>query len=150
MAWFEGEYKVTTDIAVPAERALEWFSNPDIARPALGQLASLDKVGDSTWRYVLTERNEKGIRFQPDYTVTYKVNGDLITWTTKDGCNLITTGSAKVTGSGDSCTVEYHEKIKTEIPVPRLLAGFVRGLVSKEVSSGIAAYVKASKRALES
>lgn len=62
---------------------------------------------------------------------------------------MLTTGEARVTAAGDGARVEYFESIRTEIPVPKLLASFARGLVSKEVSKGISSYVRASKRKLE-
>lgn len=149
MAWFEGEHRTTETIQAPADKVLAWFGNPEIFKAAIGDLQTLDKVDDNTWRFVLTERSEKGIRFQPDYTVTYTTDGDTVRWKTREGCNMLTTGEARVTAAGDGARVEYFESIRTEIPVPKLLASFARGLVSKEVSKGISSYVRASKRKLE-
>jgi len=150
MAEFTGEKDMRVRIRRPLADVFAKFTDPDVRAKCMPDLDRFEKVDEGTYRWIMKEENEKGIRFRPDYTVKYESNGkDEFSWSTVRG-NPTSRGRGKCRSISESETeVEYHEKITTDIPVPRLIAPVIKGIVSKKITSGVEYYVERVKAAIE-
>lgn len=150
MAEFAGERERTYRIRRPLADVFAAFTDPDVRASCIPDLDRFEKVDDDTIRWIMKEENQKGIRFTPDYTVRYEDNGkDSFSWKTVEG-NPRARGNGSCRAVGDTETeIRYHETITVDIPVPRLLAAVIKGIVSKQIVSGVDRYLDDMKAKLE-
>lgn len=150
MAEFTGERHKTIRIRKPMDVVFAKLTDVEMRAKCMPDLARSEKVDDHTMRWVMKEENQKGIRFTPDYTVRYEDNGkDSFSWSTVSG-NPRARGNGKVRSLGESETeVDYHETITVDIPVPRLLAAVIKGIVSNQIASGVDRFLDDIKRRIE-
>lgn len=141
MAWIEGIEEQTFSVHSPVERVSQFFSDPARFKECFVALESAEMLDPLIWRWVLQEKSEKGITFQPDYTVIYKLGEQLLEWQTLKG-NLRTEGVAHWSGLGEDQTeIFYRETIAVDLPIPRLLARVFGAIVSREIRQDVSGYL---------
>lgn len=149
MAWIEGTHEETFTVDAPYADVVDYFCDPAKFKAAFSQMESGEEVSDGVWHWVLEEKNEGGIKFKPDYTVTYERDGDALQWSTQEGCNMTSTGRTELTDLGGGQTeVAYRETIATDLPIPRLAAKLFRPIVSREIARGVGDFLERSRAIL--
>lgn len=150
MAWIEGTHEETFVVDAAYADVVAFFCDPARFREAFTDLETSEEVAPGVWRWVLAEKSEKGIRFQPDYTVEYQREGDAMRWSTRAGCNMTSTGSTTIRDLGGGQTeVAYRETIATDLPIPKLAATVFRPIVSREIAKGVGSFLAHARRLLE-
>lgn len=149
MPRFSGEYRETFVVRAPLEKARDHFADLDTIAANYGGLVKHEKKGDDTLYFLLKPKAEKGISFQGEYTARYVVDGDVLRWSTVDGKNMWSEGTARFVREGDDRTrVEYHQRIETEMSINRLLAKIASPIVSREITNGVKQYLQRMRNAL--
>lgn len=150
MAWIEGTEEQTFVVKKDYDTVAGFFSDPAEFKRCLSELETGEEIEPMVWRWVLREKSEKGINFQPDYTVVYTAGDGMLEWQTREG-NMRTEGVARYTKiTGERTEVYYRETIATDLPIPRLLAKVFSPIVAREIRKGVGAYLDASRAWLES
>ena len=150
MAWFTGSVSKTLTIAAPRDKVHAFFSDPEQIRLCMDQLVRHEKLTPTRYRWVLQEKVDKGIRFQPDYVVEYQPGPEEVRWAPHGQHNMKSSGSVRTRALSETQTeVSYTETIEADIPVPRLLAKVIGGIVGTEISRGIEGYLRGVKKHLE-
>ncbi len=151
MARFTGSYQETFVLDVPIETARAHFSSLDAIVANYGPILTVDRIGDDTLKFVLQEKNDKGVRYQGRYTCKYTLESDTrFTWRTLSDDNMWSTGSIDFRDLGGRTELRYQQTMDTEIKVPRLFAAVAKGIVSREIAEGIRAYLGRMKGACPS
>lgn len=149
MAWIEGTEEQTFVVKKDLATVEAFFSDPAEFKRCLSDLNSAEEVEPMVWRWVLNEKSEKGITFQPDYTVVYKAGDGMLEWETREG-NMRSEGVARYTRITTNRTeVHYRETVATDLPIPRLLAKVFGPIVAREIRKSVGAYLDASRDWLE-
>ncbi|TVR02093.1 MAG: hypothetical protein EA398_08665 [Deltaproteobacteria bacterium] len=149
MAWIEGTHEETRTIAAPEEKVLAWFADPAVFREAMAQVETAEEIRAGVYRWILQEKNEKGIRFRPDYTVAYQRDGNTVTWHPEGG-NMKSSGRCAVRRIDDARSeIQYRETIAVDLPIPRLMAKVFSPIVAREIRGGVVEYLDLSQAALE-
>ena len=140
MSWFEGTHTEVRSLRVAPDVARAHFCDPHAIVAATKNVERSEVTG-TTVRFVIAEENHGIVKFKADYTCTYTLSGDTVTWSTAPGCNCRQSGSARIVAEADGCTLTYTETIAVDLPVPKLMAPAVRPLVGPMIASEIAAYL---------
>ncbi len=148
MAWIPGTHEETFEVDAEYEAVRDFFCDPAEFHAAFTELERAEEIEDGVWRWVLNERTEKGLKFQPDYTVSYTRRDNVLTWETVDG-NLRTQGRCEVRDTSPRPTVDYSETIETELPIPKITVRVFQPIVAREVKKGIVDYLQVSRKILE-
>lgn len=149
MAWIEGTEEQTFVVNQPCEVVADYFGDPGEFKRSLSDLESAEQIEPMVWRWVLREKSEKGITYQPEYTVSYTRGDATVEWETLEG-NMRSEGVARYTALDDERTeVFYRETIATDLPIPRLLAKVFRPIVAREIRKGVGGFLDASRQWLE-
>lgn len=149
MAWIEGSMTRTFTVRAPYDAVVEYFCSPEQFQRAFSQLERAEQIDADTWRWVLKEKNEKGIRYQADYQVRYVREEAGCSWKETAG-NMRTTGKVICRDLGSGRTeIEYAETLAPDLPIPRLAAKVFGGIVGREVSAGIGDFLERSTTILE-
>ena len=142
MARFSGSYDETFTVSAPRDVVRNHFSSLDAIIANYGPIERVDKIGDDTLKFLIQEKQSRGVRYQGRYTCKYTVESDSrMSWRTLSEDNMWSTGSAEFREVAGGTEVRYSQRMETEIGVPRLLAKFAKGIVGREISAGIAAYL---------
>jgi carbon monoxide dehydrogenase subunit G len=150
MPKFTGTEDKVLTINAPLDVVVGVMAKPDVFVACLGDLDKHEKIDDTTFRWILIEKNEKGVRFSGDYTVKYDFNGaDLLKWTTVSNGNMSSEGEAHFTAQGNSTKVAYRETIVCDMEVNRLLAKVIKPIVSREIAKGVSGYLDRCKALCE-
>lgn len=151
MAWIDGTHEETFVVDAPYDEVVAFFCDPARFQEAFGQMETCEELEELVWHWVLAEKNEKGVKFQGDYTVEYTREGDSLSWSTRDGGTMTSEGQTKITDLGAGQTeVEYRETIATDLPIPKLMAKVFKPIVSREIASGVGEFLERSREILES
>lgn len=149
MAWIEGKLETTITIDAPYEEVLAFFQDPGKFREAFGQMEASEEVEDGVWKWTLKEKAEKGIKFQGIYKVKYEKTDNGTTWETLEG-NTNSSGSTSLKDLGGGKTeLDYKETLKTDLPIPRLMAKVFQPIVGREVTKGITEFLNNATEILE-
>jgi hypothetical protein len=92
-------------------------------------------------RFVLAAQGAAGIRFQPDYRVSWRRTTDGIAWDAAEPSNLVNRGTAKITATATGCTVVWSQAIELRIDIPRLAMPLVRPVLDAALAPALRTYV---------
>lgn len=149
MAWIDGTHEETRTIKAPLDAVLAWFGDPAVFREAMAQVKEAEEIRPGVFRWILVEKNEKGIRFRPDYTVEYSTSGHEVTWKPVGG-NMKSAGRCVVRALGDDrAEIQYRETISVDLPIPKLMARVFSPIVAREIRAGVVEYLDLSQKAIE-
>ena len=149
MAWIEGTHEETFVVDAPYDEVVDFFCDPARFKEAFGQMEVTEEVEEDVWKWVLVEKNEKGIKFQGRYVVEYQRDDNVVEWTTREG-NMRSEGRTEVTDlGGDQAEVHYVETIATDLPIPKLAAKIFRPIVAREIRGGVGEFLENCRQILE-
>jgi len=134
--------EMTLHVTAPLNDVYKFFIDPELINEETVDVHRFERFDDSTARWVLVEKVEKGIRYQADYTVEYQGNGsDEITWRTIGG-NLEASGTVRLQKVTESETeIRYRESVAPDLPITHLMAILFKPIVAREVRQGIGKFL---------
>lgn len=147
MAWIEGIEEQRFVVRAGLDETVDYFASLKRFSHAFSQLESQEELGDSTWRWTLVEKSEKGIIFQRCYDVRYARIGDSVRWHTVRG-NMCSTGTVMCLDVSEGTHVHYTETLACDLPIPRLAAKIFRPIVAREIRSGVGDFLERSRQIL--
>lgn len=142
MTWVEGQHQRTFEVGVELEEVAEFLSDPSRLKECMVDLADAQEVDDQTWRWIREEVGAKNITFQPDYTVRYTRQGDVVVWESVGDGTMRSEGRAELEAIDEQTTrVDYREKLASDLPIPKLARKVFEPIVGREVKKGVNEFV---------
>ncbi len=149
MPKFKGSSERSFTIRADIERVVQTMTDPQSFSGLVGDLETIERLGDDLWRWRLREISEKGVHFKADYTIQYARSGERFSWRTVGTGNMTSEGSATFTRQGSATRVDYTETIECDMDVNRLLAKVIKPIVDRQIARGVNGYLDRVKEHLE-
>lgn len=128
----------TLRVRAPVSEVRDFFLDPDKLREVSADVETFERIDPRRARWILTEKVEKGVRFQADYTVEYdSKSDDRVAWRTTEG-NMGVEGEAilrRVEPQGTE--IRYRETVSPDLPITRLTALLFKPIVANELRKDI-------------
>lgn len=141
-----GQHNETFQTPRPREQVVAHLLNPAAIAAAVEGLERHEVLAQSaeglTMRFVLAAQGAAGIRFQPDYRVSWRLTADGLTWDAVEPSNLVNRGAAKITPTASGCTVAWSQAIELRIEIPRLAMPLVRPVLDAALAPALRTYVR--------
>ena len=124
----------------------EFFSTPQLFREAMEGVLRCEEIAGDRVRWLLQEQVDQGVRFQPDYTVQYALDGARrIAWDFVEG-NMRNEGEIRIDAREQGGSeVHYRETVEPDLPITPLLMMLVKPLVTRELRLGLKHFVEHSQ-----
>ncbi len=128
----------TLRVRAPVSEVRDFFLDPDRLREVSVDVESFERLDDRRARWVLTEKVEKGVRFQADYTVQYDGEHEgQVAWRTTGG-NMGVEGVATLESvEPDGTQIHYRETVSPDLPITKLTALLFKPIVAGELRKDI-------------
>lgn len=141
MAQFDSEIDEVFPVSAPLDVVTRHFQDRQAIVKGTTQAEKATIGDDDSIHFVLAAQQHGPYSFTPDYVVHYVDGEHSLSWTTREG-NMVNEGTATFSARADGGTdVRYRCRIAFELPIPRLVAGPLRGVVAKIAQPSIRAYV---------
>src|SRR6185295_8515483 len=153
MAKFPTEVDESVTIAAPRERVYAYLWDVVGRSHCVPDLATCERVGEDTYRFVSRERSAGPVSMVARYTARYEGNGvDTIRFESLpvEGENTDVQGLIALEEAADAATrVRFTQTIAPDTPVPRLLQGLIRSFVQREAASAVRGFLDNVRREVE-
>ena len=153
MAKFPTDVDESVTIAAPRERVYAYFWDVVGSSRCVPDLATCERVGPDTYRFVSRERSAGPVSMVARYTARYEGNGvDRISFESVpiEGDNTYVRGTLVLERAERTATrVRLTQMIAPDTPVPRLVQGLVRSLVQREAASAVRGFLENVRREFE-
>jgi uncharacterized membrane protein len=149
MAKIEATEERVFNVTTSPEKAYAFFSQPEQLRQAMDGVERCEVLAVGMVRWVLAEKRDQGIRFQPDYVVVIRGDGARhITWRTVEG-NMGDVGEVWVDPLPDGGSrIRYVETVEPDMPVTPLLARLIKPLVARELRNDLSRFLQRAQQIL--
>ena len=139
MAKFPTDVDESVTIAAPRQRVYAYLWDVVGTSHCVPDLATCERVGPDTYRFVSRERSAGPVSMVARYTARYEGNGvDTIRFESLplEGENTDVRGVIALEEAAEASTrVRFTQTIAPDTPVPRLLQGLIRSFVQREASA---------------
>src|SRR5215467_3593548 len=153
MAKFPTDVDESVTIAAPRERVYAYFWDVVGSSRCVPDLATCERVGPDTYRFVSRERSAGPVSMVARYTARYEGNGvDRIRFESvaAETDNTDVRGTIALEAAPEGATrVHFTQTIAPDTPVPRLLQGLIRSFVEREVASSVRGFLGNVQREIE-
>jgi len=153
MAKFPTDVDESVTIAAPRERVYAYLWDVVGSSRCVPDLATCERVGPDTYRFVSRERSAGPVSMVARYTAHYEGNGvDRIRFESVpvEGDNTDVRGTIVLEPTAETGTrVRFTQTIAPDTPVPRLLQGLIRSFVEREAASAIRGFLGNVQREME-
>ena len=153
MAKFPTDVDESVTIAAARERVYAYLWDVVTASRCVPDLATCERVGPDTYRFVSRERSAGPVSMVAQYTARYEGNGlDAIRFESipGEGDNTDVRGTIALENAAeDGIRVHFTQMIAPDTPVPRLLQGLIRSFVQREAASAIRGFLDNVRREVE-
>jgi hypothetical protein len=153
MAKFPTDVEESVMIAAPRERVYAYLWDVVGSSRCVPDLATCERVGPDTFRFVSRERSAGPVSMVARYTARYEGNGvDRISFESvpHEDDNTDVRGTFVLEGTKESATqVRLTQMIAPDTPVPRLVQGLIRSFVQREAASAVRTFLENVQRTLE-
>ena len=153
MAKFPTDVDESVTIAAPRERVYSYLWDVVGASHCVPDLATCERVGPDTYRFVSRERSAGPVSMVARYTARYEGNGvDTIRFESLplEGENTDVRGTIVLEQAAESATqVRFTQTIAPDTPVPRLVQGLIRSFVEREAASAVRGFLDNVRREVE-
>ena len=138
-------------VAADLERAYAFFSQPKLFQAAMEGVLSCHELGNGQVHWLLVEQIDQGVRFQPNYVVSFTCDGmQNVQWTFVGG-NMRNEGEVRISPRvGGGSDIQYRETVEPDLPITPLLAKLVKPLVTRELRGGLLRFIERSQECLGS
>jgi carbon monoxide dehydrogenase subunit G len=153
MAKFPTDVDESVTIAAPRQRVYAYLWDVLGASHCVPDLATCERVGPDTYRFVSRERSAGPVSMVARYTARYEGNGvDTIRFESlpNESDNTDVRGViALEEGVQASTRVRFTQTIAPDTLVPRLLQGLIRSFVQREAASAVRGFLDNVRREVE-
>jgi hypothetical protein len=152
MAKFPTNVDESVSIAAPRERVYAYFWDVVGSSHCVPDLATCERVGPDTYRFVSRERSAGPVSMVAQYTAHYEGNGvDTIRFENSpvEGDNTDVRGTIDLQEDANATRVRLTQMIAPDTPVPRLVQGLIRTFVEREAASAVRGFLDNVRRELE-
>jgi uncharacterized membrane protein len=152
MAKFPTDVDESVTIAAPRDRVYAYFWDVVAASHCVPDLATCERVGPDTYRFISKERSAGPVSMVARYTARYEGNGvDTIRFesTPLEGDNTDVRGVIAIEEAQAATRVRFTQMIAPDTPVPRLLQGLIRSFVQNEAASAVRGFLENVRRKVE-
>ena len=153
MSKFPTEVDESVTIAAARERVYAYLWDVVAASRCVPDLATCERVGPDTYRFVSRERSAGPVSMVARYTARYEGNNvDTIRFESLpvETDNTDVRGVIALEKAGAAATqVVFTQTIAPDTPVPRLLQGLVRSFVQREAASAVRGFLDNVRREME-
>lgn len=153
MAKFPTDVDESVTIAAPRERVYAYLWDVAGSSRCVPDLATCERVGPDTYRFVSRERSAGPVSMVARYTARYEGNGvDTIRFESLslEGDNTDVRGMIALESASDAATrVRLTQMIAPDTPVPRLVQGLIRSFVQREAASAVRGFLDNVRREVE-
>ena len=136
-------------VPISPQKAYEFFSQPEQLSQAMEGVQQCEVLEGGMVHWVLEEKREQGIRFQPDYVMV--LNGDgvrHVTWRTVQG-NMGDTGDVWVDPLPDGGSrIRYLQTVEPDLPITPLMARLLKPLVARELRNDVLRFLERAQQIL--
>lgn len=149
MARISATEQQVLSVKASAERAYAFFSQPEQMCRAIDGVVECQALPGGKVRWVLAEKCEQGVRFQPDYVVAFDGDGARhVRWSFVEG-NMCDEGEVWIDPlpSGGS-QIRYRQTIEPDLPITPLLARLLKPLVVRELRSDLSRFLQRAQEQL--
>ena len=152
MAKFPTDVDESVTIAAPRERVYAYLWDVVGSSRCVPDLATCERVGPDTYRFVSRERSAGPVSMVARYTARYEGNGvDRIRLESLpvEGDNTDIHGTIVLEGTSENGTrVRLTQTIAPDTPVPRLVQGVIRSFVQREAVASVRGFLGNVRREL--
>jgi len=129
-------------VRAPVADVFGFFSDPSQIREMSVDVASFELKSPMVARFLLTEKVEKGVRFQADYTVEYSPYApDRVAWRSVAG-NMDVEGEVRLRAvDAGNTEIHYRETVAPDLPITRLTAMLFKPIVARELRQDISKFL---------
>jgi uncharacterized membrane protein len=153
MPKFPTEVNESMTIAAPRERVYAYFWDVVGSSHCVPDLATCERVGPDTYRFISRERSAGPVSMVARYTARYEGNSvDTIRFESLpvESDNTDVRGVIALEKADEAATrVVLTQTIAPDTPVPRLLHGLVRSFVQREAASAVRGFLDNVRREME-
>lgn|SRR5512145_485360 len=153
MAKFPTEVDESVTIAAPRQRVYAYFWDVVGASRCVPDLATCERVGPDTYRFVSRERSAGPVSMVARYTARYEGNGvDTIRFESVplESDNTDVRGLIALEEGAQATTrVRFTQTIAPDTPVPRLVQGLIRSFVQREAASAVRGFLDNVRQEVE-
>ena len=153
MAKFPTDVDESVTIAAPRQRVYSYLWDVVGTSHCVPDLATCERVGPDTYRFVSRERSAGPVSMVARYTARYEGNGvDTIRFESVplEGENTDVRGVIALEEAAEATTrVRFTQTIAPDTPVPRLLQGLIRSFVEREAASAVRGFLDNVRREVE-
>ncbi len=153
MAKFPTEVESTITVNAPTEAVYAYLWDVVGSSSCIPGLASCQRVGDETYRFVFQEVSTAGVGMSVQYTARYQGDGRAsirFKSTAAAADNTEIDGELRLRESGAGTAVTLHQLIAPDTPVPTLLQRLVKSFAERAARDAVEGYLANLKQALES
>ena len=153
MSKFPTDVDESVTIAAPRARVYAYLWDVVGSSHCVPDLATCERVGPDTYRFVSRERSAGPVSMVARYTARYEGNGvDTIRFESLsgEGDNTDVRGTMALESAAEAATrVHFTQMIAPDTPVPRLLQGLIRSFVQREAASAVRGFLDNVRREVE-
>ena len=153
MAKFPTDVDESVTIAAPRERVYAYLWDVVGSSRCVPDLATCERVGPDTYRFVSRERSAGPVSMVARYTAHYEGNGvDRIRFESSpvEGDNTDVRGTIVLERTAETATrVRFTQTIAPDTPVPRLMQGLIRSFVQREAAASVRGFLGNVQREME-
>ena len=137
------------NVQASLEKTYAFFSQAEQFRHAVAGVERCEILPDRKVRWVLEEKRDQGIRFQPDYTVVFDGDGShYVSWRFVEG-NMGDTGEVWLSPLPEGgCQVRYRQTVEPDLPITSLLARLIKPLVTRELRNDVVRFLERAQQHL--
>lgn len=137
--------KVTTS----PQQVYAFFSQPEQLSQAMDGVQSFEALEGNKIHWVLEEKRDQGICFQPNYVMELAGNGTShVTWRTVAG-NMGDDGEVWIEALPEGGSeIRYSQTVEPDLPITQLMARLLKPLVARELKKDVLRFLERAERIL--
>jgi uncharacterized membrane protein len=138
-------------VTTSPQKVYAFFSQPEQLCQAMDGVESFETLEGGKVHWVLEEKRDQGICFQPDYVM--ELNGDgtsHVTWRTVAG-NMGDDGEVWIDPLPEGGSqIRYLQTVEPDLPITPLMARLLKPLVARELRKDVLRFLEQAERILSS
>lgn len=140
------------DVAASPEEMFELITNVRRSASHFPDIQELVQLDDQTWRWEMQPVSYAGVAMQPKYVLRYSWDADRLhmRWdpVPQDDHFVVVEGHWQLQPRGTGTNAYFLLDMQFDLPVPQMIAGMAKQLLTAELGKGVDQYVAAMTRTL--
>ena len=136
-------------VTTSPQKAYAFFSQAEQLRQAIEGVERCELLADGRILWVLAEKRDQGIRFQPNYVMELEGDGvRYVSWRTVEG-NLRDDGETWIDPLDEGgCRIRYRQTVEPDLPITPLMARLIKPLIARELRNDVSRFLERAQRLL--